>query len=312
MPRPWLGTRARVVRHRQLYQAGPARCADRPHVALAGYLLHPGHGPQLQEVKQCRAVERIPAGELEREPRAVGAGLATSRGRAAQLRAQRGRRHAVGLHERRVELADAGEPARERDLGDRHRGLREQSLRGLHPHAPGQCERPGAKLGHQQAAQVPLGDREPVCQPVHPVLVHVPVRDQADRAPGQVGPDVPLRRAGAGLRAAAAARTEPGRLGRARVRVEPHVAPGRGAGRAHRPAVDSRARHGREETPVKPRVAGEHRAVAGIEVERHISIQPEAAPRYWRESDLYAPGRRPPSGRAARAPVSDESVSTSA
>src|SRR5499427_2000645 len=106
------------------------------------------------------------------------------------------------------------------------------------------------------------------------------------RESGQVRPDVPLRGTGAGLGPASPAGTEPGRLGRARVRVEAHVAPGRGARRADRAAVDPSAGDSGVETPVKPRVAGEHRAVAGVEVERHTSIQPEATREYWRESDV--------------------------
>ena len=75
------------------------------------------------------------------------------------------------------------------------RGLRQQPPRGLQPRRPGQGLRPGAQLGHEQPVQVPLGDREPRGQPADPVGVHVAVRDQAHRAGGQVGPDVPVRRA---------------------------------------------------------------------------------------------------------------------
>ncbi len=264
----------------QLDQPGTARGAHGPGVPAGGDLLHAGNGPDGEEVEQGRRVVRLAAGQPQREPgpRPV-RGLARAAARPAGRRAQLRRGAAGGLQDGGVELPDAGEAAGERDVGDRQAGLGQQPPRRLQPDRPGQGQRPGAQLGHEQPVQVPLRDGEPRGQPADAMLVHVARGDQPHRPGGQVGAGVPLRRPRAGLGAAAAAGPEPGRLGRPGMREEPHVRPGRGARRADRPAVDPGAGHRGEEPPVEPRVTGQHRPVAGVEVQRHALIQPQAAAR---------------------------------
>ena len=60
----------------------------------------------------------------------------------------------VDLADRVVELADAGEAGRERDLGELEVGGLDQHPRGLGPAGARQGERAGAELGGEQPAQV--------------------------------------------------------------------------------------------------------------------------------------------------------------
>ena len=89
----------------------------------------------------------------------------------------------------------------------------------------------------------------------HAVAVHHAVGDQPHRAAHQVGAPIPFGRARRGVRAAALARPEAGRLGRRRRRVEAHVLALRRAGRAARPAVDAGRGDAREHPAVEARVA---------------------------------------------------------
>ena len=244
----------------------------------------PGMAREARNPSRDSRVEGLAAGQPEREPGAVSrlpvpvAALARRgpvRSGPAAAGPQRGRRLAVGLLEARVELADAGEAARERDLGDRHARLPQQPPRGLQPHRPGQRERARPEFGHHQAVQVAFGHGQPARQPGDPVLIDVSVGDQPHRAGDEVGAGVPLRRAGARLRPAPAAGPESGRLRGPLMREEPHVLARRGAGRADRPAVDARAGDPDEEEPVEPGVAGDRGPVAGVEVQRHNLIQAE-------------------------------------
>ena len=123
----------------------------------------------------------------------------------AGLGAQRARRHPVHLAHRVVELPDAGEPGRERHVGHAERGRLDQQPGGVRPVRPGQRERSGAELGGEHPVQVPLGVAERGGQPGHAVALDQPVGDQPHGAGGQVGADVPLRRAGHGVGPAAPA-----------------------------------------------------------------------------------------------------------
>ncbi len=181
----------------ELDDAGAGGGPDGPRVPLRGDLLHPGDRPRGQETQPRSRVERLAAGQPQGEPRAWGPGRipgprapgAGAPGPGPQLRrgAPRGLQHA------RVELPDTGESAGERHISDRHGGLGQQPPRGLQPGRPGQGQRPGAQLGHEQPVQVPLGDGEPGCEAADPVGVDVAVSDQPHRPRSQVGPDIPLR-----------------------------------------------------------------------------------------------------------------------
>ena len=73
---------------------------------------------------------------------------------------------------------------------------------------------PAPTSARQHPVQVPLGVAEPGGQPGHAVPVDHAVGDQPHRAADHVGADVPLRRAGRGVRPAAQAGPEARRAGR--------------------------------------------------------------------------------------------------
>ena len=109
---------------------------------------------------------------------------------------------------------------------------------------------------------------EPPGQALDAVPVDYPVRDQPHRPAHHVGPDVPLGRAGGGVRAAPLAGPEARLLGRRRAAVEPHVRPLRRDRRAGRPAVDAGRGHRDEEHPVEAGILADRGLVAPLVVER--------------------------------------------
>ena len=130
-------------------------------------------------------------------------------------------------------------------------------------------ERTGAELTGQRPVEVSLADGEPPGDAADAFAIHEPVGDQSHRAPDEVPPYVPLRRARRGVRPAATTRPEPGPLSRRGARVEPHVAAVGSPGRAARPAVDVGRRHGDVEPSVEPAVTTLHCAVAPLFVFDH-------------------------------------------
>jgi hypothetical protein len=185
------------------------------------------------------------------------------------LRPQLRRRHAVHGAHGVVELPHAGEPGGERDVGHPERGRLDQQPRRVGAVRPGQGERPRAQLRGQHAREVPVGVAQPPGQPRHALALDDAVGDQPHRAGGQVGPGVPVGRAGDGVGQAAPARPEPALLGGGRGGDEVHVAALGRDGRAGRPAVDPGGAHDGDEVPVEPRVAGGQRVVAAVVVEEH-------------------------------------------
>ena len=112
-----------------------------------------------------------------------------------------------------VELPDAGEAGRERDVGvGQVRGL-DQHPRGLRAPGPGQGERAGAELRGEEPGQVARGVADPPGQSLDALAVDDAVGDQPHRPPGGVGRDVPVRAAGGGVGQAALAGAVAGRLG---------------------------------------------------------------------------------------------------
>jgi hypothetical protein len=105
---------------------------------------------------------------------------------------QEARRDVVDLEHRRVELPDAGEAGRERDLGHRQRRRLDQNAGGPRPLRPREGQRAGAELGGQHPADLARRVAEEGREPGHAGPVDDPVGDQPHRPAGQVGPDVPL------------------------------------------------------------------------------------------------------------------------
>ncbi len=121
----------------------------------------------------------------------------------------------------------------------------------------------------------------------HALAIDHAVADQAQCAADEVAADVPLGRAGRGVRTAPLARAVAGPLGRRGAGVEADVA---GLGRdrrAGRPAVDAGGAHRGEEPAVEAAVAALHRAVANIELGKdHAPIVPRGSDNDWRFSDI--------------------------
>ena len=188
-------------------------------------------------------------------------------GRASARLAQLSRRHREHLEDRRVELPDAGEAGRERDLRQRQRGRLGQHPGRLGALRAGDGQRPGAQFGGDQPAHLALLVAEPAGQSFHAVPVHHAVGDEPHRAPHHVGPDVPFRRPGGGVRAAPLARAIPGLLGRGGGTVVPHVLALGSDRRARRAAVDARRAHRDEEDPVEAGVLADRRLVLLLVIE---------------------------------------------
>ena len=203
----------------------------------------------------------------------------------------------VDLADRVVELADAGEARRERDVGVGQVGRLDQHPCGLRPLRPGQRQRPGAELGGEQPGEVARGVADVRGQPVDALAVDDAVGDQPHRAAGGVGGDVPVGAARRGVGQAALAGAVAGGLGGGRARVERDVGERRRARRARGPAVDAGGPDRGVEDAVEPPVARLHRAVAGLGVQLSRSglmgsIMTQATDTFWRESDTHHVRRR--------------------
>jgi hypothetical protein len=217
-----------------------------------------------EEREQALAVER----RAVRQPQHERAGRGWHRSPAAAgLRAQRGRRHPVDLAHSVVELPDAGEAGRERDVGHRERRGLDQQPGGVRPVRPGQRERPGSQLGREHPVEMALGVAEPGGEPRDPVALDHTVGDQAHGPRGEVGTDVPVRRAGHGVGLAAAAGAVPALLRGARGGQELDVRSFRSHRRARRPAVDPGRAYCGDELPVEAGVASGDSAVATFLIE---------------------------------------------
>ncbi len=235
------------------------------HAGLVG--LQTRHGVRAEEVQDRGERHRLAVGQLQDHRARLGAFGAGRAARGPQPRRGGGEDLADGV----VELADAGEPGGEGDIGDREgRGLQQHpcSLRALRP---GQRQRPGADLGDQQAVQLPLGVAEPAGQAGHAVAVDDAVADQPQRPAGDVGAQVPVRRAGGGVRPAPLAGPEAGALRGGGAGMEGDVAAAGSDRRAGRPAVDAGGADGGEEPAVEPGIARGDGPVADVLVrQQHV------------------------------------------
>ena len=197
----------------------------------------------------------------------------------ARLGAQRRRRHPVHGAHGVVELAHAREARRERHVRHAQRGRLDQQPGGVRAVGARERQRARAQLGRQHPVQVPFGVAEPGREAGHAVALHDAVGDQPHGAGGEVGADVPVRRARHRVGQAAAARAVAALLGRARRRQELHVGAlggGRGAGRS---AVDPGGPHRGDEVAVEPGVARGDGAVAAFLVEQHENDSATGPPR---------------------------------
>ncbi len=185
---------------------GSVRKTDCSCVFGRGDHLDPGHRPRR------RGNRRSGPGRSAAGTAAAGTAPRTARPRRSRRSAavtpsrgpfpQHARRRVVDLEHRRVELADGGEPGRERDVAHRQHGRLDQNPGRPRPLRAGQRQRPRADLGREHPADLARRVAEPGRQPGHPVPVHDPVRDQPHRPRGHVRPDVPVGRAGRGVRPA--------------------------------------------------------------------------------------------------------------
>ncbi len=226
----------------------------------------PGTRAGAEEGEQPVAVQRCARRQAQLDL-ALRGRPAAAPGAAAQL-AGRAR---VDRADRLVELAHAAEPGRQRHLGEAQPGRLDQRAGRLRALGPRQLGRPGPHLCDQDPVELALAEAEPGGQAGDAVAVDDPVRDQADGAACDVGAPVPGGRARRGVRLAALAGPEAGRLrGRGR-REQADVAPVGQARRAAGAAVDPGRRDADEEEAVVARVAAAHEAVAGLEVVDHGS-----------------------------------------
>ena len=168
-----------------------------------------------------------------------------------------------------VELPQAGKAGREGDVVEGHLGGLDQQAGGLGALGPRQIERSSAELIEQHSPQVARAVSEPPGEAFDAFAVDDAVGDQAHGAPGGVGAQVPLRRAGHRVGAAAQAGAKAGALGGRRRGEEAHVFALRRARGAARPAVDAGRRDAHEEPAVEARVVALHGAVAGVGIGQH-------------------------------------------
>ena len=197
--------------------------------------LDSGNRPRGQEAEHPRQVDRRP----ERQPQPQHPGRAAAAAPPAvragaprpvrrRVAAARSRSRVGGVSKTSSIVAlnclMRGEPGRERDVAHRQLRRLDQDPRRPRPLRPGERERPRADLGGQQRGRTwRWRVAEPGRQAVDPGPVHDAVGDQPHRAPGDVRPDVPLRRTGRGVGPAPLAGAEAGLLRRGRRRVEHDV-----------------------------------------------------------------------------------------
>jgi hypothetical protein len=231
-----------------------------PHAPLehaVDHRLEAGDGVIGEEPHQSGAVEGRPRRKPQADRDSVGGGSHVVPSRLPQRagRALVDRRHGV------VELPDAGEPRRERHIGDGQVGRHQQRARVLGAVGPGERERAGAQLGHEHAGQVARRVAEAGGEAGDALALHDAVGDEPHRAAREIVVRIPVGGAGHGVGQAAFAGAEAGLVGRGGGAVERHVLRVRGHGGAARPAVDSRRVHARDELAVEARVARRHGAV---------------------------------------------------
>jgi hypothetical protein len=186
---------------------------------------------------------------------------------ARRVAAQLAGRHAIARAEKVVEAAQAGEPARHRDVDHRHRAVREQPLGEEQALRLRVLDRRDAELLLEDSAQMAIGHPQRARELLEVRLREAPVLDHSRRGLGEAPVRIHRGVAGRELRAAAQARAKAAGFRRGRAREEAAVAPERRAHRAHGAAIDPRAGHAHEEAPVEARIVGLHGAITLVGIE---------------------------------------------
>ena len=137
----------------------------------------------------------------------------------------------------------------------------DQLLGEQHPAGLGDGDRRGAEVALEQATQLPLAHAEAVGKALHVGAVQGAGLDQREGARDGVGGSLPGGKVRRGLRAAAQAGSEPGRLSRRRGGEEGDVLGLGDARRADRPAVDAGRLDAHEQAAVEPGVPRQQGAI---------------------------------------------------
>ena len=196
---------------RQRDDAVPVREPQAAGVGDAVERLDAGQRAQAEEVEYRGGVERLAAGEAE--PDGLRCGLlfvAPTQRRARRPRPQPARRVGERLADGVVALAHAGEAGGEGHVGDREMGRLEQHARRLAALRPRQGQRTGPHFGGDEAVQLAGAVAQTAGQALDPLPVDDAVADQAHGPADDIGPGVPLGRAGRGVGPAAQAGAEAG------------------------------------------------------------------------------------------------------
>ncbi len=228
--------------------------------------LDTGYGAVAQEAEDALGMEGCAIRQTQRQGAGGGARLPSP--------AQLGRRRREHLANRVVELADAGEARRERDLRDRHRGGLDQGARCLGSLCSGQRERTRTELGGEQSIDLTLAVVQPRREPTDAFPIDETIGDEPHRPADDVGTHVPLRRARRGIGTATLTGSVAVLLGGGRGDEELDVPLFGRHCRAARPAIDPGGLHRSDEDPVEPAIAALRRPVALLVVEDHHAIVP--------------------------------------
>ena len=188
-----------------------------------------------------------------------------------------------------VALAGTGEPRGERDVGDGEVRRLEQDARRLAALRSGECEGTGTELCRDESIELAHAVAELSRQPVHALAIDDAVTDHAHGTGDQVGPHVPLRRAGGCIGSAAQAGPESRLLRGGRRGVEASISSHWSAGWAARAAVDPGRGDSNKEASIEAGILALRRLVATVEIFDHEGIVPRHAANYSRESDMTPP-----------------------
>ena len=206
-------------------------------------------------------------------------------------RAQLARFQTIALLEECVETPHAAEAARERNIGDRQRSVREKPLREQQPLCLCELHRRNPELGAERAAQVPVGNAQTHGKLVESLLLERAVFHHARGSLCETRRRVDARVAGRELGSAAQARPVAVGFRGGCARKESAVLALRRPDGAHRPAIDARRRNGHEKPAVESRITRSERSVTRAGVECHARIIDAATLPVWPFSDMAAHAR---------------------
>ena len=195
-----------------------------------------------------------------------------SAGRQRRSDAQLGRARGEHLPHGVVELSQAGEPRGERHVDHRDRRRLDQDSGILRPLRAGQCQRSCAELGQQESIEVTVAVPQAPGQRRNTLTIDHSVRDQSHGPCHDVGPTVPLRRAGRRVGTAPLAGAVARQLRSGRRREELDIGRLGSTRRTAGSAVDAGRADRRHETPVETGVPTLDDSVAAVVVVEHDPI----------------------------------------